>query len=453
MQTILIWSLLLLQGLPIQKTGTISGVLRNEDGKPAVGVRVTAMPQLDSLLSDTGPTMSSLAETDSQGRFTLENVPPGRYYVTAGRLDFPTYYPGTPSMALGKTVQVTPGNTVGNVDFVLGSSSTGRAEPAGFGSNASLTLLDVPINVVVEGGGKLPVFSKGQATNGQFTTITLTGTNGAALRPIPIQATRTSLTPPLTDYAITIEGLPEGYSVKSVKYGSTELPDRILRVTSLVGPTPSLFGSNTTTPALGNRASGIQLLSIVLDSAAARSAQTTGRTVRGKMNSSAPRAVHLSGSPGTMFSDGSFEFRNVERGRHLIMTRDNTPASPALAALVIVADQDLENVPLQPTPVLPRDWNLTLRQPSKMPNGGVVPLPSLEGKILDAETGSAVSAGTIYLVGESWVPLQLGAEGKFDFRNLLPGTYEVEVQAIGYPTLRREIVIGEQDVQLDLKVG
>ena len=29
----------------------------------------------------------SLAETDSTGRYQLENVPPGRYYITAGRLD------------------------------------------------------------------------------------------------------------------------------------------------------------------------------------------------------------------------------------------------------------------------------------------------------------------------------------------------------------------------------
>jgi hypothetical protein len=292
MKAILVWSLLLLQGIPIQKTGTISGILRGEDGKPAVGVRVTAMPQLDSLQSDTGPTMSSLAETDAQGRFTLENVPPGRYYVAAGRLDLPTYYPGTQSMALGRTVQVTPGVTAANIEFVLGSSSAGRADPA-FG-NAALTILDLPINVTVVGGGKLPVFSKGQFTNGQFTTITLTGTNGAALRPIPIQSTRTNLTGSLTDYVVSIEGLPEGYSVRSIRYGSTELTDRVLRVTSLVGNAALMPNSTRTLTGTGRP----QTLFITLDDTAARSLQTTGRTIRGSMNSDVPRMVHLAGSPG-----------------------------------------------------------------------------------------------------------------------------------------------------------
>ena len=450
--------LILFQGLPTPQTGTITGVLRNEDGKPAVGVRVTAMPQIDSLQGDTGPTMSSLAETDSQGRFTLESVPPGRYYVAAGRLDLPTFYPGTQSMALGQNVQVTPGATVRNIDFALNSTSTGRAEPALFG--AALTLLDLPLNVTVEGGGKLPFFS-----DGQFTTIKLTGSNGVTS--IPIRTSRVGIVPPITDYRVTIEGLPDGYAVKSMKYGSAELTDRILRVTSFVGPNGIVWANGTAyTTALGltpagnnapaafNRASGQQVFSIVLDSAATRSRQSTGIAVRGTLNGATPRALYLSDAPGTVFVDGSFEFHNVPRGRHIIMTRNNTTALPPLTAVVVVADRDVENVDLQSTPVLPRKVaTAASTQPAATSPGGVVPLPSVQGRILDAETGLPVNSGTLYLVGDSWASLSLGAEGRFDFQHLLPGIYEVEVQAVGYPTLRREVIVGEQDIQIELKVG
>ena len=48
----------------------------------------------------------SLAETDSTGRYQLENVPPGRYYITAGRLDVLTYYPGTLEVSQGLVVSI-----------------------------------------------------------------------------------------------------------------------------------------------------------------------------------------------------------------------------------------------------------------------------------------------------------------------------------------------------------
>jgi hypothetical protein len=40
----------------------------------------------------------------------------------------PTFYPGTQSMALGKSVQVTPGATFRNIEFSVNASSAGRAD-------------------------------------------------------------------------------------------------------------------------------------------------------------------------------------------------------------------------------------------------------------------------------------------------------------------------------------
>src|SRR5262245_1897638 len=104
--------LLLLQGIPAlpNQTGTVSGVLRAADGKPAAGVRVSAMARPDNPQDALGASsMAGISETDEAGRFQLENIPPGRYYIVAGRLDLPTYFPGTLDMAAATIVRITPG--------------------------------------------------------------------------------------------------------------------------------------------------------------------------------------------------------------------------------------------------------------------------------------------------------------------------------------------------------
>jgi hypothetical protein len=64
-----------------------------------------------------------------------------------------------------------------------------------------------------------------------------------------------------------------------------------------------------------------------------------------------------------------------------------------------------------------------------------------------------LSAGTVYIVGDSWASFDLGPDGQFRFEKLLPGNYELEVQGVGYPTFRRPVVLEEEDVDLELKAG
>jgi ferric-dicitrate binding protein FerR (iron transport regulator) len=110
----------------IGTNGTVAGVVRASDGRPASNVRVTA------LRADTIATIRatlSLTETDSDGRYRLENVPPGSFYITAGRLDVPTYYPGTLEIKDAQIVSVTSAGTLTGIDFVVQDPSTAPPPP------------------------------------------------------------------------------------------------------------------------------------------------------------------------------------------------------------------------------------------------------------------------------------------------------------------------------------
>src|SRR5689334_13873767 len=71
-------------------TGIVTGSIQMESGGPAGGVRVAVIPWDDT----TGANLTSLAETDSSGKFRLVDIPQGRYFVIAGRLSSPTFFPG-----------------------------------------------------------------------------------------------------------------------------------------------------------------------------------------------------------------------------------------------------------------------------------------------------------------------------------------------------------------------
>jgi hypothetical protein len=441
MSALLLSVLFWVQGIPVQpaQSGTIQGVLRTADSKPAAGIRVAAVPQTD--LAETepaGPTLSSLTETDENGRYKLENIPPGRYYIAAGRLDLPTYYPGTQSMAVGQAITISAGATIQGIDFTLQQTSSGRADQIAF----FVTLLRLSLDVRVEGGGKLPAFG-----GGKLTTLQLEPIGAGRMMSFPLTGPSISLTPPLADYRIIIEGLPEGYSLKSLKYGVLDLKDGVLQLTGSSGT------ANVRTAA-PSASLPPQVLSIVLDSTAASRAQSTGARVRGTIPAGTVRPIYLSGTAGTVFADGTFEFRNVKPGRHVILTLDNAPSKPALGASIVVGDGDLNDVALEQTPVLPPNPRaLSNPRPAGTRSPGRLPLASLRGHLLDVETSQRLRAGTVYLVGDGWASCEIGQEGTFEFKRLLPGTYELEVHGIGYPTFRHTVVVEEQDLAIELKAG
>jgi hypothetical protein len=112
---ILMFAALFVSPAPAQ-TGTVSGQLLNERGLPAVGVRVAAMPVPRDGESGV-PTLIGLTLTDNSGRYTLEMIEPGSYYVTAGRVDAPSYYPGVNAASSAKSILVTSGARISGIDF------------------------------------------------------------------------------------------------------------------------------------------------------------------------------------------------------------------------------------------------------------------------------------------------------------------------------------------------
>src|SRR5262249_22253290 len=84
---------------------------------PAVAVRVYAIPAGDpNVAAIVGTVFESLAQTDASGRYRLE-VPAGRYYIAAGSVDSPTYYPNDTSVASAKVITVSAGGMVLDVNF------------------------------------------------------------------------------------------------------------------------------------------------------------------------------------------------------------------------------------------------------------------------------------------------------------------------------------------------
>src|SRR5215510_13478274 len=88
--------LVALQGIPLspQAAGTLSGTLKDAEGEPAAKVRVSALTRQEPGQKIGGAVLASLAETDDEGRYAIEGIPPGQYYIVAGSVDRPTYYPG-----------------------------------------------------------------------------------------------------------------------------------------------------------------------------------------------------------------------------------------------------------------------------------------------------------------------------------------------------------------------
>jgi hypothetical protein len=115
MKLLLLFTLIALQAVPSApaQQGVVTGQVRAVDGSPASQLRIGVQAV------DATTEFAALAETDAAGRYRLEGIPPGRYYVTAGLVTSPTYYPGVSNVSEARVVTVTSGSTATGIDFSL----------------------------------------------------------------------------------------------------------------------------------------------------------------------------------------------------------------------------------------------------------------------------------------------------------------------------------------------
>lgn len=207
--------LILLQGIVAAQsdTGTITGTLRTQSGTPAKGVRMAVVPSSATSADRTSTEMLSIAQTDQEGRFVLENIPPGKYVVTAGSLSAPTFYPGTTDITKATVLSVTRASTTRSIDFTIGAASLNVSDTF-YRIQVPPAKRTVPGKVVIEGEG--PSAAVGMVVvakryDGQ-TADAMVRADGSF-----------QLSVPDGQYSVTTLLVPLGYRVKTAVAGPVDL--------------------------------------------------------------------------------------------------------------------------------------------------------------------------------------------------------------------------------------
>ena len=456
--------ILLLQGIPLlpNQGGTVTGVLTTADSRPASGVRVAVMVQPDSPADVAGAAaLVSIAESDESGRFRLENVPPGRYYITAGRVELPTFYPGTLELASGKIVTVATGETLSGVNFSIKDVSDRGVETI----NAALR---IPLQIHSDSGTRLPIFSE----RGKL-RLRLTHIPDGSRTDIVLDEPAVTLQVASGEYQASVENLPDDFELNSLTYGTTNLLTDELRVTISDLPEPekgeqiSLTSTQTgivvqrripeqssysqSGPVYGSITSR-STLTLSVSAKPVAAIPSVGVQVRGKAYPGQEEA-YISGKPGRLYADGSFEFHNVPPGRHIVFMLGGSATSRQLSAIVNVGKVDVEDLHLQDTITLPLDVMTPAADPPGLQSETSIPaMHSMKGHVVSESTHMPV-AGIVTVRGfNRSITYSLPADGEFEIPDLLPGNYGLKIETFDSSTLNRTIVVGEKDVDLSLTV-
>lgn len=443
-------------------TGVIEGVLRDPSGLPVAGVRVAAMvPPSRAVRGRVGAELASIAQTDTNGRYRLE-VSPGQYYISAGKVENPTFYPGTIQIGTGTMVTVARGATVSNIDFALASSSAGSECVTTAVPRTVARSLALYVCIAVDGGGRVPIFSNGRAPKLKLTNVKTNasyemlfselarvdrnfGGPAPQLITIPLNLEATP-----DEYRVSVEDLPQGYDVRSVTHRADEPGEKIVdvlnqtlkissrHIDAISAGTYAAAGS----PSFPIRITLVRML-LPLPSGGVR---VTG------MGEGVGEAVYLSDQPGTLFADGSFEFVGVPPGVHSIVKIVGTEAA---VARTIVRNRDVGGVTVQLAPVLPSDIYTVRPLTADVTDASVSTLSTLIGRVLDENTQQPIRTATATLTGYHGSIRGFVVAGRDSFRitNLLPGRYSLSVEATGYKTKTQEVTIGLPETPVEIKLA
>jgi hypothetical protein len=104
---------------PRIQNGTIAGRIQSPEGRSVANLRVFAMQANPAIASEKLALIAAVAQTDRAGRFTFQGLPDGTYYIAAGLLEQPTYYPGATDLTAAWTVAVSGNDIKGSLNFSL----------------------------------------------------------------------------------------------------------------------------------------------------------------------------------------------------------------------------------------------------------------------------------------------------------------------------------------------
>ena len=360
-------------------SGTISGQVLSRSGQPASGVRVSAMAVQETSGAGNGTALVSLGMTDDTGRYRLENIPPGRYYVVAGFVDSPTYYPGVSSATGATILNVLSGTPIPDINFTTAVSAgvtvsgrlvgdvTGvtRIRLIGGGAPATETTLNPdgsfqfvrvrPGNYQINVSGgvsaqQMPVVVGDNDVKGieypVVRTFTITGSvvvpnNGVrprfTLAFMPLKGGGTAANATLLtsgsfgsvlvegEYRLGWSSLPRGYEIKSITAGSTDLLTSNLTVSRTTASVPIVV-----TLGVDEKPPWVKFSGRVNGLAALPTAKSFRISLSGQLVLD-PLDVPVQ-------PDGTFEFARVLPGSY---TATFFPALPFPSTPVTVPNQDM----------------------------------------------------------------------------------------------------------------
>ena len=482
MTRFLIAAILFLQAqLPVQQVqpGTITGRLLSPRGVPEPGVRIAAVPAAEAEKTG-GTALLGISLTDEEGRYRLENIPPGRYYIFAGLIDLPSYYPNATSIPGATPVDVEAGVTLSGIDFKM-------ARPASLTVAGRLT---VPSTMKVGDGSTVTLAPMGRASTGtsQQARIALDGSfefprvapgeysltsSVPGSTPVSVRVTDTDL----SNIAMPVVDCNTGVVVSGRLIGTPQTPVSIMSLNrsqagcsslTRVEPdgtfafanvpegtyqlqlSPAPLGWSTiplTVEKIDLRNLEVKLPSLVVIRGRATVEDGTALPRAARGGHIPIQAVQLNGLgvvTSSIQDDGSFEFK-LPQGRYRISV-SNLPGAYYLKS-IRSGSFDLSMSPLEIGSTSAEDVRVTLGWTRRPETSGV----RVTGRVTFAPTGALPRSESVLLVsvsaGKNAAVLEsiLAPDGAFEFTDVSPGTYNIETYP-DTPAALQGIVVNRTDV-------
>jgi hypothetical protein len=171
-------------------SGSISGRVLFPDGSDAVRVRVRITPAGKPADRNTETAPLKFVETTASGEYRIEDLPVGSFFVAAGSVVTPTYFPSGTDASKAKPVKVSAGTETRNIHLRLEGISSGFDIRGRAVFESGVRPAQLPVVMVQE-----KLRGSGIAPDGSFRifnlrpgtyTLSAFGATSAKLRPVTV---------------------------------------------------------------------------------------------------------------------------------------------------------------------------------------------------------------------------------------------------------------------------